>query len=401
MKLYPSDPDIQTLVTRIQEGVLQLQPDFQRGEVWGLAKKRRLLDTILRQWHVPPIHVVVDEAEETEEVLDGQQRLAAIRDFVAGEIKVDGSCEPADPDILALDGMTYNDLPLRFRRQFDRFTIRVMSITDYSPEEPGELFFRLNQPTNLTAAEQRNAFFGEARKQVKGLVGDFIKLGLTQEILGFSNSRMAYDDVVAKVAYTLHIGTLREKVTGGVVTQHYRTGNRFELAAIARLESALKLLGAAAEFISPQLKFNKATLFSWLLFLTQFDETELCPRAFGFFVSWFETERTVIRGQVISWDNDTQQRNLQLDPNIVRNLFMIFNDRASSRVADVASVLIRDFTIWLFACQLLETFEMPIAEDERQALAEFIESIRFETEGGVIERELERCIGKYNWGTSR
>ena len=169
VQLQPSDPDVQTIVGRIRSGDLDLQPEFQRGEVWTVAKKRRLIDSILRKWHVPPIHVVVDE-EGRQVVLDGQQRLVSIRDFVNGEFRVDGSIEPTDPLIKRLDGLLYETLPPEVRRGFDQFTIRVFRITDYSPAEPGELFFRLNQMTYLTAAEQRNAFFGPVRQQVKNLV---------------------------------------------------------------------------------------------------------------------------------------------------------------------------------------------------------------------------------------
>lgn len=40
MRLLPSDPNIQTIVARIENGEFDLQPDLQRGEVWGDPKKR-------------------------------------------------------------------------------------------------------------------------------------------------------------------------------------------------------------------------------------------------------------------------------------------------------------------------------------------------------------------------
>ena len=43
MHLTPSDPDIATLHRKIRQGRLDLQPNFQRGEVWGKAKKQRLI----------------------------------------------------------------------------------------------------------------------------------------------------------------------------------------------------------------------------------------------------------------------------------------------------------------------------------------------------------------------
>jgi hypothetical protein len=167
MRLIPSDSDIRTIVSRIFDGDINLQPNFQRGEVWGEVKKVRLIDSILREWHVPPIHVVEIKESGKQDVLDGQQRLVAIRDFVNGDISIDGNIEPLNEDIMKLDGNYYNDLPDFWRRRFDKFTLRVYSITDYLPSEPGELFFRLNQPTNLTSAEQRNAFYGPAREQLE------------------------------------------------------------------------------------------------------------------------------------------------------------------------------------------------------------------------------------------
>ncbi|MFA5385655.1 MAG: DUF262 domain-containing protein [Eubacteriales bacterium] len=90
MRLLPSDPDIQTIVSRIQNGEINLQPDFQRGHVWSEFKKKRLIDSILRDWHVPPIHVVVVNETGMQDVLDGQQRLVAIYEFFKGEFPVDG-----------------------------------------------------------------------------------------------------------------------------------------------------------------------------------------------------------------------------------------------------------------------------------------------------------------------
>ena len=58
MRLLPSDPDIETIVSCIKSGDIDLQPDFQRGEVWSMTKKQRLIDSVLRDWHEPPIHVI-------------------------------------------------------------------------------------------------------------------------------------------------------------------------------------------------------------------------------------------------------------------------------------------------------------------------------------------------------
>ncbi|WP_199451323.1 DUF262 domain-containing protein [Vibrio harveyi] len=169
MRIQTSDPDISGIYNRIKRGLIDLQPDFQRGEVWNTTKKQRLIDSILRGWHIPPVHLISDPITDKLEVLDGQQRLVSIRDFINGNFPINGSLEPKDDDIAKLNGLYWDDLPDTYQVKIELFTIRFLTITDYKIGEPGELFHRLNHPTSLTSAEQRNAFFGESRQQVKNV----------------------------------------------------------------------------------------------------------------------------------------------------------------------------------------------------------------------------------------
>lgn len=214
MRLIPSDPDIKTVFSRIEDGSLDLQPDFQRGEVWSQPKQKLLVDSVLRNWYVPPVHLVrVDEEQQV--VLDGQQRLRALELFMRGRFAVNGKTQPADKAIEALDGLRYDELPDPVRRRFDRFPVRLFELVDYAPEEPSELFFRLNQPATLTEAEKRNAFFGAAREQVRELTKLAEAHGMTAERIGFSSARLAYEDVVARFLWTVEVGNLALKQAHG------------------------------------------------------------------------------------------------------------------------------------------------------------------------------------------
>ena len=104
MKCESTDLEIETIVNRIKNGDMDLQPDFQRGEIWTIQKKQKLIDSILRGWKIPPIHVI-HNAQSVDEVLDGQQRLAAIRDFFDNIICVDGTVLPEDQEIANLNGI--------------------------------------------------------------------------------------------------------------------------------------------------------------------------------------------------------------------------------------------------------------------------------------------------------
>ena len=358
MKLVPTDPDVETIASRIRTGDIDLQPDFQRGEVWSEAKKQRLIDSILREWHVPPVHVVQIKDSSKQQVLDGQQRLTAIRDFVEDAFPIDGHTQPHDKQIASLDGLFYSKLPSEWRRKFNQFPIRVLKITDYLPGEPGELFFRLNQPTNLTAAEQRNAFFGPARQQVKELVEIFASYGLNKEFLGFSNSRMSYDDIVARVCATIEAGTLTEKITAATLTSRYRSAAPFSAKTINRCKESIVTLAEAKPFVEKLVKFNKATLYSWLVFFTEIRDIKISKAQIGKFISAFESSRqhpTSLPGVPLGAKSKITA------PSFAR-LFLVYDDRSSARVADVSSVVLRDVILWIVFLCFLTTNEVRIPE---------------------------------------
>lgn len=345
MRLIPSDPDVETIVSRIKSGDIDLQPDFQRGEVWSKVKKQRLIDSILRDWHVPPIHVIESPKTRKQEVLDGQQRLASIRDFVDGMFSVDGQTPPLEPAIQSLDSMRYRDLPQEWKRRFNQFTIRVFRIVDYETSEPAELFFRLNQPASLTGAEQRNAFFGPVREQTKDLVKLLETRAQFKRSLAFSNSRMAYDDVLSRTALAVERRTLAEKITSGDLDTLYRGEKPLSDETIGLIRESIRRLDSAiGNSNDPIPKFNKATLFSWLIFLVR---GLLAGKTSGFdsslsrFLSSFEEMRSLA-----SIGAAQSERTIaEIAP--AGRLFSIYETRSSARVADVSSVILRDAVLWL------------------------------------------------------
>lgn len=339
LKFEPKEPDIETLVGRIRRGLIDLQPDFQRNEVWPVGKKQRLIDSILRRWHMPPIHLVAKE-DGTFDVLDGQQRLTAIRDFVTNAYPVGSKIEPIDEKVEKLAGLRYNDLPSAVRNAFDTFPIRIFELRDYSSEEPHELFFRLNQPTSLTEAEKRNAFIGDPRNQVKQLVEWSVAQGMTQERVGFSNARMAYDDLLARFLITIEQGTLLEKVTAQKITNRYRKEDAFSDRVLDEAKAALGHLLNASFFTSKaeQVKPNKATIHTWLCVAGKLHAASALGdlgEALDRTMYWVEKSRFM---------RDMHSR-------IGRSLagpLSVFHDRSTSRVADVSSVVLRDLTAWMF-----------------------------------------------------
>ncbi|WP_438464390.1 DUF262 domain-containing protein [Marinomonas sp. PE14-40] len=389
MHLTPSDPDISTLVKKIEKNRLDLQPNFQRGEVWGLQKKQRLIDSILRGWHIPPIHVIQVPNSSKQEVLDGQQRLAAIRDFVDGKFKFNANFEPNNPQFKGIDGLSYDQLDIDTQAKVDDFTIRIITISDYNAGEPGELFYRLNQPTNLTSAEQRNAYFGEARQQVKDLSDLMESLGYSNSTIGFNNSRMAYDDILAKLLLSIEHQTLEKKITATLVTQRYRDSKGFSCESIQIVKNALHVMIDPIDQELGRAKLNKSTLYSWLFFIcTAMSEKSIPKDILKSYLIYFESIKSSNKEIIVP---------AKMTSKTVTSLLAIFNDRASSRVADISSVKLRDIILWSIFSTTPMSFE--INSDTSNSLRDsmyYLSSGEFND----YEKELLNIIKHISWGTS-
>ena len=64
-----------------------------------------------------------------------------------------GEFPPYDESVSSLKGRRFMQLDLPNQRQLLDSRISGYRLSDYEPDEPYELFFRLNLPTGLTQAE--------------------------------------------------------------------------------------------------------------------------------------------------------------------------------------------------------------------------------------------------------
>lgn len=92
LQIKPSvtNPTIADVYQLIDEGKLILRPDFQRKFVWTLEHQEAFIDTILNGLPFPEIYVCegeidVQKLRTTRLVIDGQQRLTTIRNFIEGK----------------------------------------------------------------------------------------------------------------------------------------------------------------------------------------------------------------------------------------------------------------------------------------------------------------------------
>lgn len=122
----------------------------------GEIKKRLLIDSILKGWHLPKFYFRrIDEGSF--DCVDGQQRLTAIWEFFDDALELDA--ETAD----RIGAAKYSELPDAVSDAFDDFEIDIEEIEDATDQELEELFKRLQLGTPLNTAEKINAIQGELR----------------------------------------------------------------------------------------------------------------------------------------------------------------------------------------------------------------------------------------------
>lgn len=137
-------------------GELDLKPRYQRNPVWNKNAKSYLIDTILRGLPIPQVFIrqIIDinTMKTKKEVVDGQQRLRAIMEFVEDEFSVMKSHNNE------FGNMSYSDLPEESKEEFLAYQLPVEVINTKNDNVIYDMFARLNTNSmTLNKQELRNA----------------------------------------------------------------------------------------------------------------------------------------------------------------------------------------------------------------------------------------------------
>jgi len=137
---------------------LELAPPFQRKPVWSPRNKSFLIDTILNNLPVPEVYMQVktDKDGNTKYiVVDGQQRMRAILEFLEGEYSL------LEDECPTFADKEFSDLPDGIKREFWNYGIVTRELQTDSLKEVKDIFRRLNKyVVPLNAQELRNATYG-------------------------------------------------------------------------------------------------------------------------------------------------------------------------------------------------------------------------------------------------
>ena len=167
---------VRDLVELRKENIMVPNPEYQRGEVWTPDQQRKLIDSVLRDYQLPIIYLhdikktVAGKTQERLEIIDGQQRTSALRNFIEGAFplfNVDDEKAKFPAFLQKYDcpwgGKNFDGLSNELQSKLLETKLPVAFIRD--------LFVRLQSGRPLNPQEKRDSYPGEFTEFILKLGG--------------------------------------------------------------------------------------------------------------------------------------------------------------------------------------------------------------------------------------
>ncbi|KIP04420.1 hypothetical protein PHLGIDRAFT_129517 [Phlebiopsis gigantea 11061_1 CR5-6] len=169
----------QHLFEQLNSGDVSLDAEYQRDVVWPVAKQIGLIDSVFRNFYIPPvIFSVIYESDGSEKrvCIDGKQRLTSIQKFMNGIIP--------HKDVYTGEKYFYKEnpnraergklLPLRYQKIFQNKQIVCIEYTNLTDDSEREIFQRVQLGMALTPAEKLQAVSSPSSSFVRTLVALYV-----------------------------------------------------------------------------------------------------------------------------------------------------------------------------------------------------------------------------------
>jgi hypothetical protein len=164
-----------------KSGELILQPEYQRKAVWPERAKVSLMETILLGYPIPEIYLSYEtspEGEQTASVVDGQQRLTSLLEFLNNKFPLDGLEDSKLRE--QFEGKLFKELPDDVRQEFFQYRFPIRRLSNLADEFVRAVFARVNRVNMvLTEQELRNAL-------LPGPFNEFLKDCATHQMSALS-----------------------------------------------------------------------------------------------------------------------------------------------------------------------------------------------------------------------
>ncbi|KZT03116.1 uncharacterized protein LAESUDRAFT_738446 [Laetiporus sulphureus 93-53] len=138
-----------SLYDQIVDDAIDLNPEYQRDVVWPETKQSGLIDSILRNYYIPPVIFGVDDGTERRTCIDGKQRLTSV------QMQTNKRYWYKD-----VPGAKRTLLPKAYMQAFANKQITCVEYDCLTDDQEREIFQRVQLGVALTPAERMQAYVG-------------------------------------------------------------------------------------------------------------------------------------------------------------------------------------------------------------------------------------------------
>jgi hypothetical protein len=153
---------LREVFAQLEEGELDLAPDFQRSFVWHAKQQIRLIESILLGIPLPAFYFNLDSSGGMQ-VIDGVQRLTTVRRFMSDDLEL------SDDDLEYLHDFaedTFSNLDSATRRRFQSTQIVAHVIEPQTPDEVKyDIFNRVNTGGSPLKAQEIRHCMSKSRSR--------------------------------------------------------------------------------------------------------------------------------------------------------------------------------------------------------------------------------------------
>lgn len=135
---------------------IDLEPDYQRGLVWDLDDKQKLIDSIFNNVDIGKfvlIKLPYAPGRASNECLDGKQRITALIEFYEGRF--------------AYKGLTYHQMNYRDQSHFEDYPVAIAHVRPMTDAQKSRYFLKLNtcgKPIDQEQLKRVKKMYEEATK---------------------------------------------------------------------------------------------------------------------------------------------------------------------------------------------------------------------------------------------
>lgn len=202
-KKSPKIVQINDILQWYENDELELSPKYQRNSVWNEKAKSYLIDTIIRGLPIPPIFmrqkIDVTTKKTYREIIDGQQRLRAITEYIQNKFPISKSHNEL------YGGKYYEDLDEETKEQLLEYDLFVEVISEREDPVIYDMFARLN--TNncvLNKQELRNSrYWGEFKVAAYNTAAEYRELFYSNKI--FNDKQFSRMEDVEFISILLNV----------------------------------------------------------------------------------------------------------------------------------------------------------------------------------------------------